>query len=156
MSLYIRIIFPIFVSIAVYSLLSFFFGKTGIYSQRVIEDSTQSLIKNIEMIKQKGVELDVLIKNLTSDTETIKIFAHDLGYVEKDEVILKLSKFKSKNPLGEVSSGSAIMVRKSAYISDSLCKKFAALMGLISLVIEVLVARSYDYQEREARVLSYS
>ncbi len=156
MRLYIHIIFPIFVSVAVYSMLTFFFGKSGIYAQKVLEDERQALLKNIGMIKQKGVELDVLIKNLTSDEETIKVFAHDLGYIEEDEVIVKLSSFGNKNPLSEVSSGSAITVRKSAFISDSLCKKFALLMGIIALIIEVLIAKSYEYQEKEMRVFSYT
>jgi len=155
MRVYIHIIFPIFITASIYSLVSFFFGAKGIYAQRQLEQEMNNVAKNIKSIKQKGVELDILIKNLTSDEETIKIFAHDLGYVSENEGIIKLTSFKP-DVLGDVKYGSVVKIRKSAFISDTLCKKFACLMGLISFIIEMLILKSYDRKEREQRVYSYS
>ena len=140
---------------AVYSLLTFFFGEAGIYSQRKLEEELGIVIKNMGAIKQKGAELDVLIKNLTSDEETIKIFAHDLGYISENEKIIKLSPFKHEG-LSQVSYGSAVTIQKSAFISDRLCKQFAILMGIISLIVEILIVKSYDYQERRSQVYIYN
>jgi len=155
MRLYISIIFPIFVAISAYSALTFFFGESGVYSQKKLEDERNNVINNIKDIKRKGVELDVLIKNLTSDEETIKIFAHDLGYVAEGETILKLPSFKP-DVLSDINYGTALEIHRSSFISDSLCKKFATLMGLIAFIIEILIARSYDYKEERERVYSYS
>ena len=155
MRLYINIIFPIFVAISSYSLLTFFFGESGVYSHKKLEDERNNIIKNIEDIKQKGVELDVLIKNLTSDEETIRIFAHDLGYVADGEIIVKLPSFKP-DVLSDINYGTALEVHRTSFISDSLCKKFSTLMGLIAFIIEILITRSYDYKEERKRVYSYS
>jgi len=155
MRLYINIIFPIFVAISSYSVLTFFLGESGVYSQKKLEDEKVNILKNISDIKHKGVELDVLIKNLTSDEETIRIFAHDLGYVAEGETIVKLPSFKP-DVLSDINYGTALEVRRSSFISDSLCKKFATLMGLIAFIIEVLIAKSYDYKEERERVYSYS
>jgi len=140
---------------SIYSLISFFFGAKGVYAQRQLEQEVNNVVKNIKSIKQKGVELDILIKNLTSDEDTIRVFAHDLGYVSENEGIIKLTSFKP-DVLDDVKYGSAVEIRKSAFISDTLCKKFACLMGLISLIIEMLILKSYDHKEREQRVYSYS
>ncbi|MGP1437986.1 MAG: septum formation initiator family protein [Treponema sp.] len=155
MRLYIHIIFPFFVMTAVYTLLTFFFGASGIYSQRKIEEELSNMIKNVNLINQKGMELDILIKNLTSDEETIKIFAHDLGYINEGEGIIKLTSFKA-DPLRDVSYGSAITIHKAAFISDSLCKRFAFLMGLVSLIIEILIIKSYDHSQARERLYSYN
>lgn len=140
---------------SIYSLISFFFGAKGIYAQRQLEQEVSNVVKNISSIRQKGVELDILIKNLTSDEETIRIFAHDLGYVSENEGIIKLTSFKP-DVLGEVRYGSAVKLHKSAFISDVLCKKFACLMGLVSFIIEMLILKSYDHREREQKLYSYS
>ena len=155
MRLYVNIIFPIFVAVSSYSVLTFFFGESGVYSQKKLEDEQNNVVKNIEDITHKGVELDVLIKNLTSDEETIKIFAHDLGYVAEGETIVKLPSFKP-DVLSDINYGTALEIHRPSFISDSLCKKFATLMGLIAFIIEVLIARSYDYKESREKVYSYS
>lgn len=155
MRLYIHIVFPFFVMTAVYALLTFFFGATGIYSQKKLEEEVTSVVKNINLIKEKGVELDILIKNLTSDEQTIKVFAHDLGYINEGEGIIKLTSIKS-DPLREVGYGSALTIHKSAFISDSLCKRFAFLMGLVSLIIEILIVKSYDLTETREKLYSYN
>ena len=156
MQLYIRIIFPFFIITSVYTLLTFFFGYSGIYSQRKLKEEITNVIKNISIIKQKGIELDVLIKNLTSDEQTIKIFAHDLGYINENEGIIKLTSLKSNSLLDNISYGSAIKIHRSAYMSDSLCKRFAILMGIISFIIEMLIVKSYDPQEKRSTVYSYN
>ena len=155
MRLYIHIIFPFFVMTLAYTLLSFFFGATGIYAQKKLEEELKNVMKNINMINQKGEELDIMIKNLTSDEQTIKIFAHDLGYISENEKIIKLSPFKHEG-LSQVSYGSAVTIQKSAFISDRLCKQFAILMGIISLIVEILIVKSYDYQERRSQVYIYN
>ena len=155
MKLYIQIVFPIFVMTAVYSLLTFLFGEAGIYSQGKLEEELTTVVKNIGTIKQKGAELDIFIKNLTSDEETIKIFAHDLGYISENEKLIKLPPFKNEG-FSQVSYGNAIPVEKPAFISDTLCKQFAILMGIISLIVEILIVKSYGYQERSKRVYIYN
>ena len=155
MRLYIHIIFPFFVMTSVYTLLTFFFGATGVYSQKKLEKELSDLVKNINIINQKGSELDVIIKNLTSDEQTIKIFAHDLGFVNEGETIIKLTSFKV-DPLRDLGSGEAISITRPTFISDSYCKRFALMMGLVSLIIEILFLKSYDYPERRKKLYSYS
>ena len=64
MRLYIHIIFPFFVMTLVYTLLTFFFGAKGIYTQKKLEEELKNVVKNVNLINQKGEELDVIIKNL--------------------------------------------------------------------------------------------
>lgn len=155
MRLYIRVIFPFFVMASVYTLLMFFFGPTGIYSQKKLEEEIKNLVKNVNLINRTGEELDIMIKNLTSDEQTIKIFAHDLGYVNEGEGIIKFTSFKI-DPLRDVACGNAITVKKHTFLSDSICKRFAFMMGLVSLIIEILVLKSYDSTKRRKRLYSYN
>lgn len=155
MRLYIHIIFPFFVMTLVYTLLTFFFGAKGIYTQKKLEEELKNVVKNVNLINQKGEELDVIIKNLTSDEQTIKIFAHDLGYINEGEGIIKLSSF-APDPLRDASCGDAITIKKPTFISDSLCKRFAFLMGLVSLIIEIIVLKSYDSAEEREKVYIYN
>lgn len=155
MRLYIHIVFPFFIMTLVYTLLTFFFGAKGIYTQKKLEEELKNVVKNVNMINQKGEELDVMIKNLTSDEQTIKIFAHDLGYINEGEGIIKLTSFNT-DPLRDVSCGDAITIHKPTFISDSLCKRFAFLMGLVFLIIEILIVKSYDTEERREKVYSYN
>ena len=155
MRVYIHIIFPFFVMTSVYTLLTFFFGATGIYAQKKLEEELKSVAKNISMINQRSEELDIMIKNLTSDEQTIKIFAHDLGYINEGEGIIKLTSLTA-DPLRDMGCGDAITIHRPTFISDSLCKRFAFLMGLVSLIIEILVIKSYDTTQRRKELYSYN
>ena len=121
MRLYIHIVFPFFVMAIVYALLSFFFGATGVYSQKKLEEEVTNVVKNIN----------------------------------EGESIIKLTSLKS-DPLRDMSYGSAITIHKAAFISDSLCKRFAFLMGLVSLIIEILILKSYDSSETREKLYSYN
>ncbi|MGP1414868.1 MAG: septum formation initiator family protein [Treponema sp.] len=155
MRLYIHILFPFFVMTSVYTLLTFFFGATGIYSQKKLEEELSNLTKNVNLINKKAEDLDIMIKNLTSDEQTIKIFAHDLGYINEGEGIIKLTSFKA-DPLTDIGCGDAITTHKPSFISDSLCKRFAFLIGLVSLIMELLILKSYDTTERKEKLYSYN
>ena len=148
MRFYIHVIFPFFVMTLVYTLLTFFFGAKGIYTQKKLEEELKNVMQNINMINRKGEELDIIIKNLTSDARVKHI-------LEKSQGIIKLASFTA-DPLRDASCGNAITIHEPTFISDSLCKRFAFLMGLISLIIEILILKSYDTAEEREKLYIYN
>ena len=136
MKYYLKIVAPIFTFVAVYSLLSIFFGQKGFFAAQQLKRQRDLLITHVQMLSDMGEHLAIRIANLSSDPETIAVYAHELGYVHENERLIKLLHFsgeveKVENP------GSVYTVEAPRFLSDSLCKAIALFMGLIVVLCEM-------------------
>lgn len=146
MKTYIKISFPVFITVLAYTFLSCFFGPKGLYSQRFLENQRDLLINHIGNIKQTGTELDIFIKNLTADAQTIEVFAHDLGYIRDNERIIKLTGFSSGFH-NNFNHGTLMPLKESVFISDYLCKTLSFSLGILAAIIELIWFRIYVNQK---------
>ncbi|MGP1577006.1 MAG: septum formation initiator family protein [Treponema sp.] len=144
MKYYLKIIAPIFAFVAVYSLLSILFGQKGFFAAQQLKQQRDVLITHVQMLSDMGENLAIRIANLSSDPETIAVYAHELGYVHENERLIKLLHFsgeveKVENP------GAVYTIEAPRFLSDNICKSIALSVGLIVVLCEILIGRRYAY-----------
>ncbi len=138
MKLYLKIILPIFAFAIVYSFLSIFFGPKGIFAFRQLTQERDQLMQHVQSLSDTGDMLTIRIANLSSDPETIAVYARELGYVHKNEGLIKLLHFSGSIERHE-DAGSLYSIENPKFLSDNLCKSIAFLICLIVLVCEMFV-----------------
>ena len=93
MKFYLKIITPIFVFAFTYSFLSMCFGPRGFFARQQLRRQYTALVQHVQLLSDIGEDLNIRIANLSSDPQTIAVYAHELGYVQKNERLIKLMNF---------------------------------------------------------------
>ena len=73
-----------------YSLCVFVFDKGGIDSFKHLEDKTQMLTMNLNVLEEKNAELTRLLELLRSDPATMAIAARNMGLYEEGQLVMQL------------------------------------------------------------------
>ncbi|QEN07409.1 septum formation initiator family protein [Oceanispirochaeta crateris] len=79
---------PLMAALIIYTVLSFFWGKTGIQSIIEMERVRSQLELNLNELNQINNQLNEDLGSLSSDPERIAIQSRNLGYIQDNERIL--------------------------------------------------------------------
>lgn len=150
MKYYLKIIIPLFVFISLYSLLGILFGPKSLYALRQLKRQRDILVSHVTALSERGENLTIRIANLSSNPDTIAVYAHELGYIYKGEGLIKLMNFSGaaepKEDAGEIYS-----IEKPLFLSDALCKGIALCASLLAIACELLVMGRKDaYSEKQS------
>ncbi len=150
MKYYLKIIIPLFAFISVYSFLGILFGPKSLYAFRQLKRQRDILLNHVTSLSDRGEKLTIRIANLSSDPDTIAVYAHELGYVYKDEGLIKLMHFSGAvEPKEE--AGDIYSIEKPRFLSDALCKGIALCAGLLVVACELLIIGRKDaYSEKRS------
>ena len=85
MKFYLKVITPLFVFAFVYSVLSICLGPRGFFARQQLRRQREALVQHVQLLSDMGENLNIRIANLSSDPETIAVYAHELGYIQKNE-----------------------------------------------------------------------
>lgn len=151
-----RIIFPVFCGILVYSLMSYGFGPAGVVPMARLEAEKMRLAENIVRLEGIHEELDANFRNLSSDPDTIAMYAHELGYVAENERLIKLADFTGGIER-EYSPGNVMKAVMPETVPEWLCKALGLFAGLcaFALVTKFLPEAKHDSFEKRAGIGPY-
>ncbi len=138
MKLYLKVILPIFTFALVYSFLSIYFGPKGVLALRQLTQERNQLMRHVQTLSDTGDALSIRIANLSSDPDTIAVYARELGYVNENERLIKLLHFSGSIEQHE-DAGSLYQIQAPRFLSDTICKSIALLMCCIVLLCEMVI-----------------
>ncbi|MDR0555308.1 MAG: septum formation initiator family protein [Treponema sp.] len=81
---------PIWVIIAVYSLLSLYAGERGILAYEQLNQERERLLANKEALRLRNEELEGRKNALLYDSDTIAAYARELGYGTRGERFIRI------------------------------------------------------------------
>lgn len=122
--------------------------QLGSEKERVNEN-----LKSLEGINQ---ELDSIFRNLSSDPDTIAVYAHELGYIRDQERLIKLADFTGGIDRN-YSPGQALKTVQPSYLSEWICKTIGLLSGLLAFILisHFSPERYHDSIKRKAHLGEY-
>jgi cell division protein FtsB len=76
--------------LGIYLLLELIFGQYGLISHRALNSFHQDSLMEQDMLQKQTDFLQRQVRLLTTDAETIRLEAREIGFVARDEVVLRL------------------------------------------------------------------
>jgi cell division protein FtsB len=125
----------IWMAISLYTLTSIFTGDIGFSAYRDLNREQDKQKLNIETLKEKNKELEGLRDALLYDSDTIAVYARDLGFGRDDETFIRIVGLqeKVKQP---AAAGEVIPILAGEHIPDRILRfiAFYTGMGIIALL----------------------
>jgi len=106
-----------------------------------------AIVYNTEQLTLKNKELEQILKNLTADYDTIKVYAHELGLVAEGERLIRLAGFNG-GVIRINDPGIVVPIRKLAFIPEWICK----LSGLSASLVSICVLFWSKHKKRMAEL----
>ena len=129
--------------VLIYTLLSVFFGPTGLSAYRQLERELQRQEANVESLRQINRELEDNMSSLLYDRDTLSIYARELGYASRQEHFIRVVGL-GINHKNLTSHGELVIAADPYHFSDKNIRIIAVLTG-ISIAICLIV---FDFLKR--------
>jgi cell division protein FtsB len=144
---FLKYLTAVWITLAVYTASSFLLGATGIYAydQLVAERGKQEA--NVEALRDINRELEGVVNSLRHDSDTIRIYARELGYGRQNENFVRIVGLGGAKQR-RTSAGQIVVPRKAAYVPDHILWFFAFCAGIGTLT---LLSISEFMRERRIR-----
>ena len=147
MKFYLKVITPLFVFAFIYSFLGVCFGPRGFFARQQLRRQREALVRHVQVLSDMGENLSIRIANLSSDPQTIAMYAHELGYVQKNERLIKLMNFSGTAERTE-DAGVAYLIETPRYLPDTACKTIAVSMSIIVIMCEMILSKKNAYSKK--------
>jgi hypothetical protein len=144
------VILPLFAGTLAYSILSFCAGPRGIVPMQRLETEKNRVSRNLDDLYGIREDLDARYRNLTSDPDTISVYAHELGYVASGERLIKLAGFSGGIDRALISGTAVAAVRPTA-LPEWLCKLVGLLSGALAFFLYSHFSRSIRHDNTQKR-----
>ncbi len=149
MKFYLKVITPLFVFAFVYSFLGICFGPRGFFARQQLKRQRDTLVQHVQLLSDIGENLNIRIANLSSDPQTIAMYAHELGYVQKNERLIKLMNFSGSVERTD-DAGIAYLIEPPRYVPDAVCKTIAVSMSIIVIMCEMIAGKKSAYSKKSS------
>lgn len=108
---------------------------------------------NVARLEEIHEELDANFRNLSSDPDTIAMYAHELGFIAENERLIKLADFTGGIER-EYSPGTALAAKIPESVPEWLCKALGLIAGLcaFALITKFLPEAKYAGFEKRAGI----
>jgi len=125
-----KYVLSIWAAIAVYSVLSLFYGATGLSAYQELLSGRASQRENIRKLGALNSELENSQKSLLYDKETVAVYARQLGYGYDEERFMRIVGLGGlKKPF--FSAGDVMVIPEPLYLSDRIIKICALFTGIV-------------------------
>lgn len=128
---YLKIVLPLFIGTLIYTLLGLSAGPMGQWRYSRLETEKERLVRNYEKLQDINTSLESRLANLSSDPDTIAVYAHELGYIHEGEQLIKLAGFNGGIDRNLV-PGTALVSVKPDFLPEWICKLIGILFGIIA------------------------
>jgi cell division protein FtsB len=144
---FLKYLLAVWITFATYTSSAFFLGSTGTYAydQLVAERNKQKT--NIEALQNINLELEGTLNSLKYDSDTIRIYARELGYGQGDETFVRIVGLGGAKKQ-RTTAGQIVVPRTPGYIPDRILWFFAFCAGIGALF---LLSISEFMRERRIR-----
>ena len=135
-------IVAIYIFFLTFSLLSLFFGETGVTALDRIRNRNHLLSGNIDLLDMKQGNLVASLTMLRSDPDSIVVEARALGLYRKNERVIQ---FRNLNPVHSLpDAGKVLHLSPVSQTDESLLRIIAASSGIIFLLFSLLLWKLRD------------
>ena len=126
--------FGLWTVIAVYSLLSFFYGPRGLFAYDQLLEERELQFNNLRELSIINDELERARNSLIYDRDTILAHARQLGFGQENERYIRVVGFRAVNNQHNV-AGRVYYAAVPDYLSDRNIKIISLCVGLIVLAL---------------------
>jgi cell division protein FtsB len=129
----VKYLFALWVGVLIYTLMSFFFGETGVSAYRQLQNEAKKQEANIRDLKLLNAELENTMNSLLYDKDTLLLYAREQGYATAQERFVRIVGLGgSQKPV--YSAGEAVIAAEPQFISDKIIR-IISFCTAISLLI---------------------
>lgn len=114
------------------SILTIFFGNTGVSALRQLNQKNTLLSDNMTDLQSKKMELTRMLRALRTDPESLEIEARKMGLYEENTKVLLFQNMDNFQPLPE--AGRVLFVDSSFNISMEFFRVLSALFALSTFI----------------------
>jgi cell division protein FtsB len=131
-----KYLIPLWIATAVYSLLSVFSGTMGIsaYDQLITERDREAA--NLETLRHINRKLEGTLDALLYDSDTLAVYARELGYGSKDERFVRIVGLGIPAP--RIVPGHTLSAVKPPAVSNRTIRIISLASGFILLLCMIL------------------
>jgi cell division protein FtsB len=125
-----KYLYGLWTAVIIYSLFSFTNGPKGLsaYNQLLAERELQ--LANISELQYNNEELEKVKDSLLYDSETLLVYARQLGYSSADEHFIRITGLQSMQNIPTV-AGNVYFARKPDFVPDITIKLTAFIASLL-------------------------
>jgi cell division protein FtsB len=131
---FLKYLVAVWITLATYTVSAFFLGSTGAhaYDQLLAERNKQTA--NIQVLQNINQELEGSMNSLRYDSETVRIYARELGYGRRDETFVRIVGLGGAKKQ-RTTAGQIIIPRNPSYVPDHILWFFALCAGIGTLTL---------------------
>jgi len=136
----IKYLFPLWIGVIIYTVLSLCFGAKGFSAYRQLESEMEKEVSNIAILSAINAELSESRNMLYNDKTSYSVYARELGFAASGESFIRIIGLGSP-PKIPVSPGQAVAPNSPDFVEDRILQIlsfFTAFTFFISMV-------SYDF-----------
>jgi cell division protein FtsB len=152
-----KCLLALWLSIAVYSAASVTIGPAGIFAYHRAGEGLERLRVNMEELKAINRGLEGTMDALRYDSDTIMVYARELGYGDPDERFIRIVGLPS-TAKKRISAGQLMLYTKPDTVSDRFLRVFSlslgALVFMVLSVFDYLKKRSFSENSQAGTVLT--
>ncbi|MDR0597291.1 MAG: septum formation initiator family protein [Treponema sp.] len=144
---FLKYLLAVWITLAAYTGSAFFLGSTGTYAYGQLLAERDKQRTNIKALQGINQELEGTLNSLRHDPDTIRIYARELGYGQRDETFVRIVGLGGAKKQ-RTTAGQLAVPRTPNYISDRILWFFAFCAGIGTLT---LISISEFMRERRIR-----
>lgn len=141
-----RLFLALYFGFAAYCLVVLIFGRTGMIATRELRSYQARLEANLTHLEKINTSLAERLDSLTSNPETIRLEARQLGFLEPNEHFMVVSGYSP--PPNVVTVGSLVAQRKRAMTPDAVSRIVGFAVAAGAFVLFELFGRRRDGPKR--------
>ncbi|MFP3043115.1 septum formation initiator family protein [Treponema primitia] len=148
---FLKYLIAVWTTLAVYTVSAFFVGPTGTHAFKQLSAEREKQRTNIEALQNLNQELAGTLNSLTYDSDTIMIYARELGYGAQNENFVRIVGLGGAKKQ-RTTAGQITIPRSPGYIPERILWFLAFCAGIGVLV---LLSISEFMRERRIRWRNY-
>lgn len=129
------IVAAFYVAFLANSLLSLFFGSSGVTATASNRTRTELLLKNVDNLDERQLQLVAKLEMLRSDPESVIIEARALGFYRHDEKVMHIQNLET--PRSMLETGRALYMKSAEPERHNSHKTIAIMAGLLVLFLSL-------------------
>ena len=131
---FLKYLFAVWISLATYTVSAFFLGSTGMYACEQLVTERNKQRTNIEALRSINQELVGALNSLKYDSDTIRVYARELGYGQRDETFVRIVGLGGAKKQ-RTTAGQITIPRTPHFLPDRILWFFAFCVGIGALML---------------------
>jgi len=136
--------------VGIYLLLELLFGSYGVFAYRMMERYLLEAENDLAELEVRRADLERQVQMLTSDGETIRLEARDIGFIEQNERIIRLEGHEPR-PRHRYLPGTTPQPVPVPRDNRPLFRAIALALSLVALIVDTLRHTTGEITPRRRR-----